>query len=65
MVNWHVEFSYFQDIHVRIDLKIDISISIEPMIIKFDKQLHLQQLTPIILTKQVLVMSSRHNHVTN
>ena len=42
MVNQRVEFSFFQDIHVRIDLKIDISISIEPIIIKFGKQLHLQ-----------------------
>ena len=30
------EFSLFQGIHVRIDVKIDISITIRPMITKFD-----------------------------
>ena len=43
------EFSFFQDIHVRIDIRIDISISIRPMTTKFGKQLHLQDLTQMRL----------------
>ena len=38
------EFSLFQGIHVRIDVKIDISITIRPMITKFGKHVHLQNL---------------------
>ena len=37
MVDRCDEFSFFQDIHVRIDISIDISISIRPMTIKFGK----------------------------
>ena len=39
------DFNFFQEIHVRIDMKIDISISIRPMITKIEKQVHLQHLT--------------------
>ena len=39
------EFNFFQGIHVRINIRIVISISIRPMITKFDKQVHLQDLT--------------------
>ena len=39
------EFRFFQGIHVRIDIRIDISISIRPMTNKFDKQIHLRELT--------------------
>ena len=59
------EFSFFQGIHVEIDKIIDISISIRPMIIKFGKQIHLQNLTQMRLIQQVLVTSSCQDHVTN
>ena len=49
------EFTFFQDIHVSSDTRIDISISIRPMTTKFAKKIHLQELTQIKLTKQVLV----------
>ena len=39
------EFSFFQGIHVRISIKIDISISIKPMITKIGKYVHLKDLT--------------------
>ena len=39
------EFRFFQGIHVRID----ISISVRPMITKFGKQVHLQDLTQMRL----------------
>ena len=55
------EFSFFKDSHVKIDL----SISIKLMATKFDKQVHLQELIQIRLTKQVLVMSSSQDHLTN
>ena len=45
------EFSFFQGIHVRIDLRFDISISIKPMIAMFGEQVHLQDFTQMRLTK--------------
>ena len=47
------EFSF----HVVIDIRIDNSISIRPMITKFGRQVHLQHLTRMRLIKQVLVTS--------
>ena len=58
------EFNFFQDIYVRIDIRIDISISIRPMTTKFDKQVYLQDLPQMRLIKQVLVTSLRQDHVT-
>ena len=57
------DFTFFQD--VKIDIGIGISISIRPMTTKFDKLVHLQDLTQIRPIKQMLVMSLRQNHVTN
>ena len=59
------EFSLLQGIHVRIDVGIDISTSIRPLIIKFGKQVHLQELTQMRLIKLVLVMSSVQDHKKN
>ena len=59
------EFNFFQGIHVRTDIRIDISISIRPMTIKFGKQVHLGKLMQMRLIKQVMVTSSRQDHVTN
>ena len=61
MVDRDKELSFFQGIHVRID----ISISIWPMMTKFGKQVHLQDLIQMKLTKQVLVTSLGQDHVTN
>ena len=55
----------FQGIHVRIDIRINISISIRPMITKFGKQVQLEDLTQMDLKKQVLVTSLHQYHVTN
>ena len=49
------EFSLFQGIHV----KIDISISIRPIITKFGKRVHLQGLTQMRQMKQVHMTSLR------
>ena len=65
LVDQSYEFSFFWDIHVRINERIYISISIRPMKTKFGKQLHLEELTQVRLMKQVLVMSPGQNHVTN
>ena len=46
------EFSFFQGTHVKINITIDISISVRPMTTKFDKQVHLQDLTWMGLIKQ-------------
>ena len=59
------EFRSFQGVHVRIDTKIDTSISIRPMTIKLGKQAHLRELSQLRLTKQVLVTSSRQGHLAN
>ena len=55
MANRGSEFSFFLRIHVRIN----ISISIKPMITKFGKQVNLQYLSQMRLIKQVLVTSLR------
>ena len=65
MVDQCGEFSFFQGIHVRIDIIIDISIFIRPMITIFDKQVHLQDLTQVRLVKRELVTSLRQDHVKN
>ena len=41
MADRGAEFSFFQGIHVRIGVRIGISISIRHMITKFGKQVHL------------------------
>lgn len=38
MADRGIEFSFFRSIHVRIDLKIYVSISIKPMTTKFSNQ---------------------------
>ena len=58
------EFRFFQGIHVRIDITIDILISIKPIIAKFGKQLHLHDLAQMRLIKQLLVTLSHQYHVT-
>ena len=56
------KFSFFQ----RIDKRIDIPISIRPMIANFGKQVRLQQdLIQMRLIKQMLVTSLRLDRVTN
>ena len=62
MVERGGEFSFFQGIHVRIDIRADISISITPMIVKFGKQVYLQDLTQMKLIKQVLVTLLWQDH---
>ena len=63
MVDWGSKFSFFQGIHVRIDLRIDISISIGSMATKYGRQVHLEELTQMKLIKQVMVMSSNQDHM--
>ena len=45
------EFSFFQSIRARIDIRIYISISRRPMTTKFGKQVHLQDKTQMRLIK--------------
>ena len=59
------ELSFFQNIHVRVDIRIDISILIGPIHTKFGKQVHLQDLTQMRLMKQVLITSLRQDCMTN
>ena len=56
MVDGDGNFSFSRVIHIRMDIRTDISISIRPMTTKFGKQVHLEELTQIELIKQVLVM---------
>ena len=44
MANRGGEFSFFQGIHVRIDMRIDISFSMRPMITKFDKEVYIDRI---------------------
>ena len=59
------ELSFFQGIHVRTDIGINISISIRPITTKYGKQVHISELAQMGLLKQVLVTPSRQDHVTN
>ena len=59
------ELSFFRGNHVRIDIRIFISIFISPMTTKFVKVVHLEVLTQMRLIKQVLMTLSRQDHVTN
>ena len=61
------EFGFFQDMefHVNIDIRVDISISIRPMITKVGWQVDLQDMTQKSLIKNVLVTPLRQDHVTN
>ena len=58
-------FNSFQCIHVIFNKRIDISISIRPMITKFSKQVHLQDLLQVRLIKQVLVTLLSQDHMMN
>ena len=59
------KFNFFQGIHRRIDIRIDISISTRPVTTKLGKQVHLQELSQMKLTKKMLVTSSLQHHGTN
>ena len=59
------KFNFSQGVHVRINIRIDISNSIRPMTTKFGKPLHLEKLTQVRPIKQVLVTPSYQGHVTN
>ena len=64
MVDLGGKFSFPWGMNVRIDIRIDISISIWPMTTKFNNQVHLEELTQVRLMKQVLKTSSSQDHVT-
>ena len=59
------DFSFFQDIHVKTEKKVDIFISRKSMIPKFGKQVHLGELTQMRLIMQVLKTSASQDHVAN
>ena len=65
MVDRGNEFSFFQVIHVRLYIRIEISVSIGPVVIKFGKQVHLQNLTHLKVIKQLIVTSLRQDHPKN
>ena len=65
MVDRGSEFSFFRCIHVKIDIRIDIFISIKPTASKFGKQVYLEELTQMNLFLQILVTSSNQDHLTN
>ena len=61
MADLGCDFRFFRGIHVKIDIIINISISIGPMLTVFGKQAHLQDLTQMRLINQVLVISLRQD----
>ena len=58
------EFSFFRGIHLRTGMRTNISIFIRPMITKLDRQVYLENLAHMRLTKQVMVTPSCQGHVT-
>ena len=67
MVDRVGESSFFRGLHVRSDIRIDISVSIKFMTtnLLLGKQVHLRELTKLRLIKKILMTSSRQDHVTN
>ena len=59
------EFSFVRSVHVRINIRIDISISIRPITSKFGKQVHLEEFTQMRKMKQVLMTSPYQDRVAN
>ena len=59
------ELSFFHFVHLTIATRTDISISLRVMITKFGKQVHQQELSQVEIIKQVLMKSSRQDHVAN
>ena len=59
------ELTFLQDIHVKIGIRIVISISVRSLATKFGKQVHLQDLAQMRLIKQVLVTPSHQYHFPN
>ena len=59
--NWYIDFCKTYDHQIWQAC----TISVRPMITKFGKYVHLQNLTQVRLIKQVLVTSLRQDHVTN
>ena len=57
------ELSFFHVVHLTIATRTDISISLRVMITKFGKQVHQQELSQVEIIKQVLMKSSRQDHV--
>ena len=57
--------SAFSKVSMQELIRIDISLSIRPVITKFGKQVHLQDFTQLRLIKQVLVMLLRQQYMTN
>ena len=57
------EFSFFQDVQVRSEIKVDNSSSIRPMTTKFDTHKLLEELAQIRLIRLVLATPSRQDHV--
>ena len=58
MANRFGEFRFLLGIHVRLDMGINVTISIRPMTNKFGRQVHLEKLTKMRLIKQLLVTTS-------
>lgn len=58
MANRFGEFRFLLGIHVRLDMGINVTISIRPMTNKFGRQVHLEKLTQMRLIKQLLVTTS-------
>ena len=65
MVDGGGEFSFFQGIHVRTNIRINISISIRSMGAKFGNLVYLGELTQMTQIKQELMTSLHHDDVTN
>ena len=65
MVDWGSEFSFFRSIHVRIDMKIGVAISIGLMTTKSDEQVHLKNLIQMTLIRQVLVKPSSQDQMAS
>ena len=56
MADCRDEFCFFRGIHVRIDVRIDIFITIRPMTTNVGNQVHLEDLTFVVRSSVKLII---------
>lgn len=53
-----LDFGFFWDTQIQIDIRVDISISVRPMTIEFGTQVHLDESIDLRVISQIFMMSS-------
>ena len=65
MMDQGSEFSFPWGPHLKINIRIDICLSIRPTTTRLSNQVHLDELNQMKLIKQVQMTSSHEDHLKN